>query len=229
MSNVGRPKAENKEVQSTQAIDMQALIEQITKSVTDKLKDEYETKISSLEDKLKETKVETKHVKKSSTGYKKISDDTVVILKSNISGGFIFKEDRGKIRTFVRINDFDETYPIPYDEFNLLVTSGNIFLKSGKVAIIDVVSDDIEVEDVINNCKLGDIYFDEKKISPANLQYLFSSDCDVKEFRSLVDNSIELHEAILETGYALFKRGQFSDNDKMNVLRQVFQKPSLFL
>lgn len=215
-------------------------IERLVAQVSAKLKAEYESKISELEQKLTEKNTqptETENPIKlennataTKNKYKFIPDNTKVRLKSNIGGLFTFNEDRGKVRVFFQISNFGQSTTISFEELNLFISTSPSFINKGYVAIVDAYSDtDIEVEDVIRDLRLDNLYFDENKINPMEIESLFDDNLTTeKDFEKKLNNSMEMAETVLEAAHFLYKRGLFTNNNKMNLIRQIFRKPNLF-
>ena len=245
----GRPRKvvtnpeESKEIESNQTvtqetktpeIDIDKLIKQITQEVSGKLKTEYEYKISNLEKKLsekivQESKVENKP-KVNKPKFRFIPDNTKIRIQSNIGGLFIFSEDRGKVRVFFQIDNFGQSTIISYEELRIFLSSKPTFIRKGSIAIVDVYSDaDIELEDVITDLRLDKIYYDENKISPMNIEDLFDDKLTSEsEFEKKLNYSTDMAQTVLEASYILYRRGLFSNNTKMNSIRQIFRNPNLF-
>jgi len=230
-------KIETKQEIKTPEFDIKSLIQQVTQEVSEKLKNEYEGKITELENKLlkaNEKSVEVPNVenkvKSTKSKFKFIPDNTKVRLKSNIGGLFTFNEDRGKIRSYFQIDNFGQGVTISFEELNLFLSSKPTFIKSGAIAIVDAYSDiDIEVEDIIRDLRLDDLYFNDKKINPMRIEDLFDDKItSEKEFADKLNNSIEMAETILEASYVLYRKGLFVNNTKMNTLRVIFNRPNLF-
>jgi ribosomal protein S17E len=230
-------KIETKQETKTPEFDIKSLIQQVTQEVSEKLKNEYEGKITELENKLlkaNEKSVEVPNVenkvKSTKSKFKFIPDNTKVRLKSNIGGLFTFNEDRGKIRSYFQIDNFGQGVTISFEELNLFLSSKPTFIKSGAIAIVDAYSDiDIEVEDIIRDLRLDDLYFNDKKINPMRIEDLFDDKItSEKEFADKLNNSIEMAETILEASYVLYRKGLFANNTKMNTLRVIFNRPNLF-
>jgi len=235
----GRPSTASKVVKDATIpeIDMNALIKQITQEVGDKLKIEYEQKIGELENKLLQTSEELINNSKNESDnkpikskFKYIPDNTKIRLKSNIGGLFTFNEDRGKVRSFFQIDNFGQGVTISFEELNLFLSSKPTFIKKGMIAIVDAYSDvDIEVEDVIKDLRLEDLYFNESKINPMKVEDLFDDNItSEKEFEMKLNNSMEMAETVMEAGHILYRKGLFTNNTKMNTIRQIFRKPNLF-
>ncbi len=218
----------------TPEIDIQKLIQQITQEVSEKLKTEYESKISDLETKLSVKPIEVSKVENNSkvikNKYKFIPDSTKVRLKSNIGGLFTFNEDRGKVRVFFQIDNFGQSATISFEELSIFISSAPTFINNGSVVIVDAYSDsDITVEDVIVDKRLEKLYFDENKINPMCIEDLFDDNItSEKEFEKKLNNTLEMAETVMEAGYILYRRGLFTNNNKMNIIRQIFRKPNLF-
>lgn len=235
----GRPKKElEQEIKTENKIsefDIKSLIQQVTEEVSLKLKSEYESKILDLENKLnektsndiKESKIPTDKPKNK---FKFIPDNTKVRLKSNIGGLFLFSEDRGKVRVFFQIDNFGQSATISFEELSIFISSKPSFINSGSIAIVDAYSDvDIDVEDVIRDKRLEKLYFDETKINPMRIEDLFDDKItSEKEFEKKLNNSLEMSETVMEAGHILYKKGLFTNNTKMNAIRQIFRKPNLF-
>jgi len=220
----------------TPEIDIKSLIQQVTQEVSEKLKTEYESKILDLEKKLNEKPLETSNVennvsaKTSKSKYKFIPDNTKVRLKSNIGGLFTFSEDRGKVRVYFQIDNFGQSATISYEELGIFISSKPSFINKGAIAIVDAYSDvDIDVEDIIRDKRLEKLYFDENKINPMCVEDLFDDKLtSEKEFEIKLNNSLEMAETVMEAGHILYKKGLFTNNTKMNAIRQIFRKPNLF-
>jgi hypothetical protein len=233
LSKVEKVEEIKKEETKIPEFDIKSLIQQVTQEVTEKLKSEYESKISDLENKLNEKieapKVEN-NIKVNKNKFKFIPDNTKVRLKSNIGGLFTFSEDRGKVRVFFQIDNFGQSATISFEELGIFISSKPTFINNGSVAIVDAYSDtDITVEDVIIDKRLEKLYFDEDKINPMYVEDLFDDKItSEKEFERKLNNSLEMAETIMEAGHILYRRGLFTNNNKMNIIRQIFRKPNLF-
>jgi DUF2075 family protein len=208
---VGRPK-KNPEP------DLSELIKKITAEVTADLEKKYKDKIKEIE-----------NIKPKAKKYKYIPDSTKVRIQSNIGGIFVFQEDRGKVRVFVQLDGHGDTAVISYEELRAMHAIKPNFLKSGKLAITDVYSNEgIELEDVLVDLRVDNLYLDEKSINPKNIVDIFSDEVAPNDFEKLLNNTPEIAETVLENAYILYRRGQFNDNSKMNYLRQIFNNTELF-
>jgi DNA primase large subunit len=168
-------------------------------------------------------KAKTKNIK-----YKFIPEQTSVRVQTNVGGKFIINDSRGQ-SFFYELNGYGDSVTIPFKELKNYYGKNYTLFTSGKLAIIDVVSDaDIELEDVINDLNLTKIYFNDNKVSPINIETLFYDEIEINEFENKIRNSDEVAETIVEVGYILYKNGTFNDNSKMNFLRQQFRNPDLF-
>jgi len=156
-----------------------------------------------------------------------IPDNTRIKIKSNTKGKLVFREDRGKIRVFVKFDKYGAPQNITYEELEILNSSSN-HLENGRISIVKVMSNKISQKDVIESLGLEDIYYNDKCISPNEIEYLFSEDVSVTEFRNYYNNSPELKRIIVEVAGILYKSNKFRDNNKMNVLREVLRKADLF-
>lgn len=215
-----------------QEIDIQALIKQVTEEVTKQVESKYENTIKELKKSLKDKNAELEQVVTTSVNkkkYKFIPDNTKVRIQSNVDGKFLFTEDRGKIRVFVQLDNFEDSAVISYEELRTMYSSKPSFIKKGQIAITDVYSDeDIEIEDILKDLRLDNIYDCENKIDPRYIRDLLTDKVNEKDFMSLINNTPEMAETVVEIAYILYRQGLFNDNAKMNFLRQIYRNQNLF-
>jgi len=207
--NVDKPKVDKPKTDSN--VDVEALI---AKAVADALK-----------------KQEKEFEKQNKTANKRkfISDNTRVRIEQNIDGKFIISDTRGQ-NFFIELNGYRDSTTMAFKDLKNFHGRNYTFFTSGKLIITDVTSEnDITVEDVINDLNLQKVYYDENKISPIDIEDLFTSKYSTDNFEKAVRNSVEIAETILEIGYVFYRRGQFTDNSKMNILRTLFRNPNLFI
>lgn len=239
MAGKSKKELEKAKIETTipKEFDLKSLIEQVTQEVSTKIKAEYESKISDLENKLIEKSTEfskenstVETTAKPKSKFKFIPDNTKVRLKSNIGGLFLFSEDRGKVRVFFQIDNFGQSATISFEELSIFISSKPSFINNGSIAIVDAYSDvDITVEDVIIDKRLEKLYFDESKINPMCIEDLFDDKITSEnEFEKKLNNSLEMAETVMEAGHILYRKGLFTNNTKMNHIRQIFRKPNLF-
>ncbi len=235
---MGRPASTGKNeedkdiiVNQKQEIDIQALIKQVTEEVTKQIEDKYENKINELKQSLDNKTIELEQVTITNTKkkYKFIPDNTKIRIQSNVDGKFIFTEDRGKIRVFVQLDNFEDSAVISYEELRTMYSSKPNFIKKGQIAITDVYSDeDIEIEDILKDLRLDNIYDCKNKIDPRYIRDLLTDKVNEKDFMSLINNTPEMAETVVEIAYILYRQGLFNDNAKMNFLRQIYRNQNLF-
>lgn len=216
----------------TEQIDIQELIKKVTEQVTIDIESKYETKIKELEESLNNKDNEINEIKETTVSkkkYKFIPDNTKIRIQSNVDGVFYFAEDRGRVRVFIQLDNFGDSAVISYEELRTFYSSKPNFIRKGKIAIIDVYSDiDIEIEDVLKDLRLENIYIDENKIDPRNVKDLITDKVNEKRFMELLNNTPDMAETVIEIAYIFYRKGQFNDNAKMNYLRQMFRNQNLF-
>jgi len=229
-ANTNSAETINEKQNEEQNIDVQALIKQVTKEVTKQIENKYENKISELKQSLDNKTIELKQVASTTKKkYKFIPDNTKVRVQSNVDGKFLFTEDRGKIRVFIQLDDFEDSAVISYEELRTFYSAKPSFIKKGQIAITDVYSDeDIEIEDILKDLRVDNIYDCENKIDPRHLKDLLTNKVNEKDFMSLINNTPEMAETVVEIAYILYRKGQFNDNAKMNFLRQIYRNQNLF-
>jgi len=214
---------------NNQDINVQDLIKQVTEQVTKEIEIKYETKIKKLEQSLTNKENEIKNIITAKKKYKFIPDYTKIRIQSNIDGKFLFTEDRGKVRVFIQLDNFEDSAVLSYEELRTFYSSKPNFIRKGQIAITAVYSDeDIDIEDVLKDLRLEGIYMNNDKIDPRNIKDLLTSKVNEKEFMNLINNTPEIAETVVEIAYIFYRKGQFNDNAKMNFLRQIFRNQNLF-
>jgi hypothetical protein len=189
---------------------------------------------STLSKKVEETieepkaKVKTKPSKRIKNR-KFVPDNTIIRLEQNVDGKFIIADTRGS-NYFIELNGYGDSTTMNFKDLKNYHGKHHSFLNKGKLRIVDVVSEngDIDFEDVIQDLNLQRIYESEKKISPLDIEYYITEEESLNEFSEMVRNSTEILETIVEVASIHYDRGEFNDNAKMDVLRQVSGNYDLF-
>jgi hypothetical protein len=229
------PKIENKQEvtltpQTTPTINIDEAIAKAVAVALAQKEAEFQKQLEQVKSNV-ETKVEIKAVetpKFGKSGRRFIPDNTRIRIEQNIDGKFLISDNRGQ-NFFIELNGYKDSTTMAYKDLKNFYGRSHTFFTSGKLAITDVVSDsEITLEDVIYDLNLQKTYYDEKRVSPVDVENLFYDDVTTVEFEKKLQNSLEIAETMLEVAYVLYKRGQFSDNAKMNVFRQILRNPQLF-
>jgi hypothetical protein len=175
---------------------------------------------------------QVKKVKKPSDKVKRrkfVPDNTLVRIQQSIDGKFIITDKRGS-NYFIELNGYGDSTTMNFKDLKNYHGKSHSFLNKGKLKIIDVVSEDGEIlfDDVIQDLNLQRIYEDDKKISPLDIEYYLLEEESLSEFSKKVRNSVEILHTIVEVSTIFYNRGEFNDNAKMDVLRQVSKNYDLF-
>lgn len=227
-------KTESKTAKPTESkveptVDFAKILEEALAKQEEKLRKEFE-------DKLQETKSQEKTIviekqskeKLSSRGRRFIPDDAIIRVNLNIGGKFIMADTRGN-GYFVEWNGYGNSRTVKFGDLKNFHGQKHSFLNSGKIIITDIISDaDVCLEDAIEDLNLQDLYNNEEIIRPFEIEYYLSDEVSIQEFSKKMDKSLEYKEVIVEVAMILFKDGKFSDNSKMNKLREVTRNPELF-
>ena len=172
------------------------------------------------------TQVAKPEIKKARYGF--IPDHARVRIHTNVDGKFIINDTRGQ-NFFIELNGYKDNTTIAFKDLKNFYGKNYTLFTSGKLAISDVLAEtETELKDVISDLNLTKIYYDENKVSPIDIEELFSDETSVGDFEFKLKNSTEVAETIVEVGYILYRQGLFSNNNKMNVIRQLFRDPNLF-
>jgi hypothetical protein len=159
---------------------------------------------------------------------KYVPENARIRLESNDNGKIIISDQRGQ-NFFLELNGYKDNVTMSFKDLKNFHGKHYTMFNSGILTIVDIATDaDIEVEDVIKDLGLTKIYYDPKKINPNEIEEVFTSDCSITDFENKVRNSVEIAESIIAVAHILYKRGIFTDNSKMNFLRQHFRNSVLF-
>lgn len=157
-----------------------------------------------------------------------IPDDARIRIELNIDGKFIIADTRGN-NYFVELNGYKDTTTISFKDLKNFHGKNHSFLNKGKIIVTDVISDsEVDIQDAIEDLNLQRLYNNEEIIRPFEIEDYLSSDISIEEFSTKAEKSREYLETIIEVAVILFKRGQFTDNSKMNKLREITRMPELF-
>jgi hypothetical protein len=215
-------KTNNIEKDSTQELIAKAVAEALAKEKENlKLEIENELKNKSIELEKNNSKLNIKN-------RNFVPDDARIRIESNVSGEFMLVDAIGKTYR-IKLNGYGYTATISFRELKNFHGNNHSFLNTGKLIITDVISNiDITLDDVIEDFDLQHIYHNEKIIRPFEIDYYLSDKVSIDEFNKKLENSNNLLETIIEVAVILFKKGQFTDNSKMNKLREITRMPELF-
>jgi hypothetical protein len=206
----------------TGAVDINKLIQEALEKQKKELEKENSKKIKELEAQLA--------VKNTDNEILIVPNDAYIEIRQNIGGTLLLKENKGKIIVHIPLNKYRAVARISYEELNALYGAKPSLFTSGKAVITSVRCADkrITLQEVIKDLLLEDIYFNKDKVSPLNVEDIFTDKVSDREFERLVSNSTEIIETILEIAYILYRKGAFNNNSKMNYLRQLLARPNLF-
>ena len=223
-------KEKNVKVSKEADINMEELI---YKKIQDALAQQEEKLKKEFEVKLNETKKENIIETKTSSlqiddNIKFIPDQTMIRIKNNVAGKFIIKDNRGN-GFFHELNGYGDVTTVPYKDLKIFNNQNRTFLKNGDIIITDVISDgDINIDNVLYDFNLYEIYYNENIIRPYEIEKYLSDKISIEEFSKKIEKSLSWLNTILKVSVILFKKGKFSDNNKMNKIRELTGKQKLF-
>lgn len=240
MARRGRP-SKNKEVAKTKPIEEKEQVKVETKQELN-IDELVALKVAEILAQKELEKVEIKEIsneevkstesKPSRDRYRKrkfVPDSTLVRLEQSVDGKFIISDSRGS-NYFIELNGYGDSTTMRFKDLKNYHGKHHSFLNKGKLKIIDVVSESGEIEfgDVIQDLNLQRLYENESKISPLDIEYYILDEESLTEFSDKLRNSTEILETIVEVANILYERGEFNNNSKMDVIRQVSGNYDLF-
>jgi hypothetical protein len=157
-----------------------------------------------------------------------IPDETKIEIFTNISGITVLKETKGRCNVFLTLNGYKQSGRITFEELRAVFAKFRKMFESGEVAISRVYTQDknIDLEAVIKDIGIEDLYLNNDIITPITIEQ--SLKLQYEEFEKKFNKSKSLQTTICEVAVVLYKKGQFNDNQKMNLFRQYFRNPKLF-
>jgi len=160
---------------------------------------------------------------------KKIPNDLVIELTSNLNGGMTFSDKKGKTHTYISFRGIDDNDNCSYEDIKSLQKQSPKMLEKAYMVITDVNSfddKDFKVDDLLYNLNLDELY--NGGIDPRDIgKFLTSTKYDT--FVNKVSKSKDdLIEVILERAVYMYKQGQFNDATKMNYLQSLYPSLKLF-
>jgi hypothetical protein len=234
MAGRGRPSKNKTETKQENTIDFEKILADALAKQEEKLRLEFESKLMGKKEEAKNEVVKEKkgflnrNKRLGSRDRKFVPDDARVRVELNIGGKFIIADTRGNAY-FIELNGYKDSTTIAYRDLKNFHGTNHSFLNSGKIIITDVITEsDIDVYDVIEDLNLSRLYNNEDIIRPFEIEEYLSEDIDIKEFSEKIEKSNDYLEVIIEVSVLLFKKGEFSDNSKMNKIREVARMPELF-
>ena len=133
-------------------------------------------------------------------------------------GRLIFKFNKSGDREFISLADLTE-----------VANRYKGFFKKHLIAIIDIDSDDYELEDIITYLNLDEIY-QENEIENYDTDYISQMlKMDAKRFKRLVEDAeIDLVKTIANRAIELFRNGKFDSRIKEEALCTRLNREDLF-
>lgn len=156
---------------------------------------------------------------------KLITNDLEIIIMNNTNNKFTYECPRTH-RSYDMASYGDLDY-ITYEELNAMKNKYRIILQDYWILPIDVVSDDVTLEDVLQFAGLKDIYKAEMLQSDFIDELLINK--DINEFMDIMTKVTNRYIlSIVNRAVTLFKENKFNDYSKMSILENKVQKPDLF-
>lgn len=157
---------------------------------------------------------------------KKVSRDTEVVVMNNTTG--ILTYTCPKTKAEYEMHSFGDTTFITVDELITMKNKHRSMFQNYWLIPIAVEDDEVTLEEVVAYVGLDkyfkhDVFIDDGELD----DFLTNSPAD--EFAKVVRSFDEKYQAILfDRAIKLFKDGQFSDYNKMNVVKEISKNDSIF-
>jgi len=184
--------------------------------------------MSIVEEKLKEKNNVIQEVEDNSDIF--VPDNAKIEVSSNVVGTFILKDNVENPTVNVIFGKYGDKVRLSMSEAHAIARQKDKIFRYGLLAIQKVVCENkkVKLTHVYDELKVSDLYEVENEITPVNIETLFGSTIDVAEFTRRINSRPELYEIVLEVAHEKFRKGQFNDNAKMSVFRQISKNENLF-
>ncbi|MDD4412020.1 MAG: hypothetical protein PHO58_05990 [Bacilli bacterium] len=160
---------------------------------------------------------------------KKIPNDLVIELTSNLNGGMTFADKKNKTNTYISFRGIDDTDDCSYADIKALQKQSPKMLEKAYMVITDVSSfedPDFKVNDLIFNLNLDELY--NGAINPRDIGKFLTSTKYKTFVNKLNQGDDNLIDVILERAVYMYKQGRFNDATKMNYLQSLFPSMKMF-
>jgi len=160
---------------------------------------------------------------------KKIPNDLVIELTSNLNGGMTFADKKNKTNTYISFRGIDDTDDCSYADIKALQKQSPKMLEKAYMVITDVSSYEdttFKVNDLIYNLNLDELY--NGAINPRDIGKFLTSTKYETFVNKLNQGDDNLMDVILERAVYMYKQGRFNDATKMNYLQSLFPSMKMF-
>ena len=160
---------------------------------------------------------------------KKIPNDLVIELTSNLNGGMTFADKKNKTNTYISFRGIDDTDDCSYADIKAMQKQSPKMLEKAYMVITDVSSfedPDFKVNDLIFNLNLNELY--NGAINPRDIGKFLTSTKYETFVNKLNQGDDNLMDVILERAVYMYKQGRFNDATKMNYLQSLFPSMKMF-
>jgi hypothetical protein len=160
---------------------------------------------------------------------KKVPNDLIVELTSNLNGGMSFADKKSKTNAYISFRGIDDTDSCSFIEIKTMLKQSPKLLEKAYMVITDVSSLEdptFKIEDLLFHLNLEELY--GGSINPREIdKFLTSTKYD--NFVNKINNcNKNLMEVILERAVYMYKQGQFNDATKINYLQSMFPNMKMF-
>lgn len=155
---------------------------------------------------------------------KQVTRDIEVAIMNNTHGGFIYIDPK----TFSRheMSGYGDIDYITVGELLNMKNSQRAIIDNFWIIIIEVLSDDIELEDVIRYLNLDDLY---KNVLSKNEMDMLITKSTAANFKKTFETIYKgMADRIVERALELFKEGKFNDWSKFEVIKSYTKNDMIF-
>lgn len=153
-----------------------------------------------------------------------VSRDLEVVFMNNCNGGYIYIDPRSQNR--YEMTEYGDTDYITVGELLTMKNSHKVHLEKFWIYLLDVVSDTVEIDDVIHYLGLDNVY--KNALSPEEIDNLLLKVNDDKFAKLLESMSNIMAQKVVERAIILFKEGKFDSFAKIDAIQTKVNNLDLF-
>lgn len=152
----------------------------------------------------------------------KIDKDVEIIVANNVNGGFFYQSPNGSL-----IIDLDEKGAeeyVTFSELKSIMSRKRAILEDLTLLIVDVDSDDVTVDDVVDALRLKDVYAELQSIADeemidTNTIYSFVTSGDVERIEKITSSpKSKIRNRIYETAVEAYRNRDLTDLNILNAI-----------
>lgn len=170
-------------------------------------------------------KAEVKETTKKTTLKRVVVDrNTEVIFMNNTNGNLFYRCP--KTHVTYDMYDYGDTDYITVEQLLIMNNTSRKMLKELWILLVDVITEGVELEDVLKHLGIDKLYSDE--IAPEDIDNFVLKSPDNKFSKTLEKMDKILAKKVVERSVVLYREGKFNSLAKLNAIKEFTDNEDLF-